>query len=63
MLAAAIGLAVIYVIVYRIWRQRLPDGWVDGPVVEMDVGKSRKFARGDSREVMESDLHRIESHI
>jgi ABC-type amino acid transport substrate-binding protein len=63
MLAAAIGLAVIYVIVYRIWRQRLPDGWVDGLVVEMDVGKSRTFARGDSREVMESDLHRIESHI
>ena len=66
MLAAAIALAATYVILYRVWRQRQPDGWAQGrSVVEgsMDVPESRKFARGDSREVLQSDLHRIESHL
>lgn len=66
MLAAAIGVAGMYVIGYRAWQRRQPDGWA-GDHDELEEGKnvpeSRKFARGDSREVKQSDLNRIESHL
>ena len=63
MLGASVGLGALYVVAYRIWRRRQPFGWGEPESEKAGVPDSRKFARGDSREVKVSDLQRVETHL